>query len=81
MNQSTAQNKQEGDMENCNICGARHSGSPELCEYTTKKYIHSKLAETFDLMLGENGDTPAIRLMIATYTIGYMGVSHELHSS
>lgn len=47
-------------------------------EVVSRILIHEALFEMFTRLLGEFGDCPDTRLLIAEYTIGYMGVSYGL---
>ena len=44
-----------------------------------QKEIGAWLADIFEKLLKKYGDTPETRLMIAQYTMGYMGASYGLH--
>jgi hypothetical protein len=66
-------------MFDCPICGTRHSENPEVCKNRVEAKIRGVLSTTFEQLLQEIGDTPTIRLMIANYTVGYMGASFGLH--
>lgn len=66
-------------MYDCPICGTRHSEDPEVCRERVRKGIGKVLSKTFDRLLRECGDTAAVRLMIANYTVGYMGAAFGLH--
>lgn len=43
-----------------------------------KKAIQAQLAKFFEILLQSTGDTPEIRLLIARYTMGYMGASYGI---
>ena len=43
------------------------------------KGIREALSKTFERLLQDAGDTPEVRLLIANYTLGYMGASYGLH--
>ena len=43
------------------------------------KAIREVLSKTFERLLQGTGDTPEIRLLIANFTLGYMGASYGLH--
>jgi hypothetical protein len=66
-------------MFTCNVCGAQHPESPRLCKEKTEATVHKVLVETFAQLLRKTGDTPVTRLMIANYTVGYMGATFGLH--
>jgi hypothetical protein len=66
-------------MQDCPICGTRHSESPEICRARVEKAIQGRLSEAFETIFESVGDTPAIRLIIANYTIGYVGAAYGLH--
>lgn len=66
-------------MYDCSICGTRHSENPEICRARAEEAIKGRLSETFELIFEQLGDAPAIRLMIANFTIGYVGATYGLH--
>lgn len=66
-------------MHDCEICGTRHAEDPEVCRAKMKRVWEQVLSEAFEGILKEVGDSPRVRLMIANYTIGYMGASYGLH--
>jgi hypothetical protein len=41
--------------------------------------IQKELSDTFDRLLKEHGDNHKNRLLVANYTLGYMGASFGLH--
>lgn len=43
------------------------------------KDVQDKLAQMFERIIQEYGDSPELRLAIAQYTMGYMGVGFGLH--
>ena len=44
-----------------------------------RKEIQKVLSDTFAKLLKQHGSTPATRMIIAEYTIGYMGVTYGMH--
>ena len=67
-------------MFDCEICKTRHSEDPEICRKNRDKAIQEALAKTFEALL-QQWDSPEVRLKIANFTLGYMGVSYGLHAS
>jgi len=66
-------------MFDCDICKTRHSENPETCRHNRDRAIGEVLSKTFEGLLKQAGDNPEVRLLIANYTLGYMGVSYGLH--
>jgi hypothetical protein len=66
-------------MFDCSICGTRHSENPEACRAGAEEAIKGRLSEAFELIFEQLGDTPAIRLMIANFMLGYTGATYGLH--
>lgn len=48
-------------------------------ENLKKLEIIKELASLYEKLLKQHGDTPEVRLLIAEYTMGYMGASYGLH--
>ena len=68
-------------MLDCPICKTRHSEDPTFCENNRRVDIQRRLAKTFERLDKEWGNESDVRLMIANYTFGYMGVSFGLHTN
>lgn len=66
-------------MLDCEICGKKHQENPEICSKASEKTVQTALSATIEHLLKVVGDTPAIRLMIANYTIGYTGASYGIN--
>jgi hypothetical protein len=63
----------------CEVCGKRHTEDPQVCREKTRTAIGKELSETFERLFKQYGDTGVVRIMIANYTVGYVGAAYGLH--
>lgn len=66
-------------MFDCEVCGTRHAEDPKVCREKTGQAIGKELSGIFERLFKEYGDTDVVRLIIANYTLGYVGATFGLH--
>lgn len=63
----------------CKICGRDHEHSEDSCKEITQRGVQTELSRVLERVIDKYGDTNAVRLMIANYTVGYTGADFGLH--